>query len=116
MTEGVRIPDEMDELPSPEFCRNQKENLLKDLCLAEEVSQHSEGKPPCQICSLHVATRVAVPCGHWCGCYDCVKSLVDTDRFFEFTMLDGTTEYSTRILPKTCPTCRAIIGKLLRVF
>lgn len=82
MTVAVRLPDEMENIPSLEFSLLQQANLLKDIEAVKEVTDHTEGKPLCQICRLHVATRVVVPCGHWGGCYECIKHFVDTQKYF----------------------------------
>lgn len=116
MSEPTRLPDDIEELPSLEFCELQHQNLSRDIDTVEEVSPHTDGKPLCPLCRINNASRVVVPCGHLCGCHDCAKRLIATEVFFQFTMTDGTTENSDRRLPKTCPTCRAIIGKLIRVF
>lgn len=64
MTEAIRLRDEMEDIPSLEFCVLQKENLLKVIEAVEEVSGHIGGKPLCQLCTLN-ATRAVTPCGHW---------------------------------------------------
>lgn len=116
MTVETFLPDGMEDIPSSEFCAQQKMNLIKDMAAAEQVSVHTEGAPLCQICKTNVPTRVAVPCGHWCGCYECVKNLIDNQRFFEVTIGDGSIQNTDIPLPVTCLICRAIIGKVQRVY
>lgn len=110
MSESTRLQDDIEELPSLEFCEHQQENLLKDMDTIEKVSPHTGGKPVRQICTINKASKIIILCGHLCGCHDCIKCLINMEVFFQFTMTDGTTEDSNRRLPKTCSTYRAIIG------
>ena len=73
--------------------------------------------PRCLICEGHVATRLIVPCGHWAGCIECAKGLVNTRRFFVTIDMEGVMSDEVDLpLPVRCPQCLAIVGKLQRVF
>lgn len=116
MTVETFLPEEMQDIPSADFCAQQKINLEKDMAAAEQVTVHTDGAPLCQICKANVATRVAIPCGHWCGCAECVRNLIDNQRFWEVTIGDGSIQNTEIPLPITCLICWAIIGRVQRVF
>ncbi|XP_073980064.1 uncharacterized protein [Rhodnius prolixus] len=69
----------------------------------EDVEMAGPNDRQCCVCYENKATRIVIPCGHYCLCYNCAKSIA----------FSRTTLSSIRI-PKTCPLCKAAISAMKR--
>lgn len=108
--------DQLANCPPQDFVAQQVQELEADLLQNEEaitVANPGTPLPVCNFCMSNVATRVAVPCGHWAGCIDCSKRNVRTPVYF---MAVGDLEITEVRLPIRCGQCSSLIGKLIRVF
>ncbi|KAL1132762.1 hypothetical protein AAG570_010714 [Ranatra chinensis] len=63
-----------------------------------------EGEAACCVCYDNAATRVVIPCGHHCLCYQCARNLA----------LNRTVCSRFRV-PKLCPICQAAIAVMPRL-
>ncbi|XP_039283281.1 uncharacterized protein LOC111063943 isoform X2 [Nilaparvata lugens] len=98
--------------PPAMFVKQQRRELEKDVMKREAVTLHEEypTRVRCSLCLTNLATRVAVPCGHWIGCIDCVVAFIETRNFYQI-MTDVNDKGVP--LPIKCPQCNALVGKLI---
>jgi len=70
----------------------------------EGVEPVEGSETPCCVCYENKATRVVIPCGHLCLCYNCALNVVMSRAIY----------YGSRV-PKFCPICQAAVALLPKV-
>lgn len=67
------LPEGMEEIPSSDFCAQQKLNLKKRYGCCWRSCVYTSRVHLCKIGKTNAGTRVAILCGHLCGC---MKNLI----------------------------------------
>ncbi|XP_039298438.1 uncharacterized protein LOC111062264 [Nilaparvata lugens] len=95
------------------FVDKQVEELMLDMEDREENTPSQPPLPECSICLTNTATRMAVPCGHFMGCSQCIVAHLQTPSYYK---VGEELELEEIRLPIRCMRCMCLIGKLIRSF